>query len=300
MRLELLDPTLSPAGGIPLLLPIEAIDEDPGQPRREFDPEALRELAETIVERGVRQPISVRRHPQWPDRWMLNFGARRLRATRLAGKTDIPAFVDETADSYDQVIENEQREALKPLELALFIQRQLAGGQSRAEIARRIGKSRPYVTYACALIDAPDWLMNCYREARCHGIRELHELRRMHEIHPEETKHFASTCSEIDRQAVQAFQSRLASTLSDSGAVPNSFTALPAGQHTPDAPRVRPSNSSRSDVVSRSEAVLSEVRHLIDDISASSSDKGLATLDAFCHELVAIAQRGLSLLQSKR
>lgn len=125
--------------GAPLQLKIDTIDEDPDQPRREFDPERLAELAETIRERGVRQAVSVRRHPAQPDRWMLNFGARRLRASKLAGKEEIPAFVDHTADSYDQVIENEQREGLKPLELALFVQRRLGNGESQADIAKRLG-----------------------------------------------------------------------------------------------------------------------------------------------------------------
>ena len=124
LPLDQLDLLTTPAdllAGAPLQLPIDAIEEDPDQPRQEFDPDGLAELAETIRERGVRQPISVRRHPEKPDRWMLNFGARRLRASKLIGKLDIPAFVDSTADSYDQVIENEQREGLKPLELALFV-----------------------------------------------------------------------------------------------------------------------------------------------------------------------------------
>ncbi len=170
--------------GAPMRLQLADIDEDPDQPRKEFDSKALRELADTIIERGVRQPISVRAHPEQPGRWLLNFGARRLRASALAGKTDIPAFLDETADSYDQVIENEQRENLRPIELALFVGRRMGAGESPAEIARRLGKSRSYVTFASALIDAPNWLMALYRAGRCRGIRELYELRRLHEIHP--------------------------------------------------------------------------------------------------------------------
>ena len=170
--------------GTPLLLAVRAIDEDPLQPRREFDQEALQQLADSIAERGVLQAVSVRRHPEQIDRWILNFGARRLRASRLAGKSDIPAFVNETADSYDQVIENEQREGLKPLELALFVQRRLAAGESQVEIARKLGKSPPFVTYATALIDAPDWLMSLYRGGRCRGLRELYELRQLETKHP--------------------------------------------------------------------------------------------------------------------
>ena len=142
----------TPQAGVPILLAIDHIDEDPEQPRREFDANALDELAQTIRERGVRQPISVRPNVQHAERWTLNFGARRLRACKLAGLTEIPAFIDATADSYDQVIENEQREGLKPLELALFVQKRLAAGDKQIEIARRLGKSKQWVTLATALI----------------------------------------------------------------------------------------------------------------------------------------------------
>ena len=168
-------------GGQPRLVPLDSIDEDPEQPRKEFDDDSLGELAETLRLRGVRSPVSVRPHPAELGRWMLNFGARRLRASKLAGKSDIPAFVDETFDGYDQVIENEQREGLKPLEIALFIKRQLDRGQSRKDIARGIGKSPSYITVASALIDAPDWLMDAYRTGKCRGMFELYELRRLHE-----------------------------------------------------------------------------------------------------------------------
>ena len=170
----------TPGEGRPMPLSLDGIDEDPAQPRHEFDANGLLELAATIRDRGVRQPISVRPSLQHAGRWVLNFGARRLRAAKLAGLTEIPAFVDTTADDYDQVIENEQREGLKPLELALFVQKRLACGDSKAEIARRLGKSRQYITLATALIEAPDWLLEVYRLNRCRGIGELYELRRLH------------------------------------------------------------------------------------------------------------------------
>ena len=175
-------PTLT-ATGQPLMLSADAIDEDPDQPRHEFDSNALNELADTIRERGVRQPISVRPDLQQAGRWVLNFGARRLRASRLAGLKEVPAFIDTTADSYDQLIENEQREGLKPLELALFVQKRLAMGDNQAEIAKRLGKSRQWVTVTTALIEAPDWLLQAYREGRCRGMNELYEVRRLHGEH---------------------------------------------------------------------------------------------------------------------
>ena len=192
--------------GAPMLLPLDDIDEDPVQPRCEFDAQALQQLAASITLRGVLQAISVRRHPDKPERWMLNFGARRLRASKLAGQTQIPAYVNETATSYDQVIENEQREGLKPLELALFVQRRIALSESQAEIARQLGKSAPYVTYATALIDAPDWLMTLYREGRCRGLRELHELRQLERQHPECVREQVAKGGTITRDVVTALK----------------------------------------------------------------------------------------------
>jgi ParB family chromosome partitioning protein len=203
-------PELSGAStGQPLSLPIDAIDEDPEQPRSEFDPVTLQEVADTIAARGVRQPISVRPHATEPERWMLNFGARRLRASKLARQATIPAFVDETADSYDQVIENEQRENLKPMELALFVQRRLAQLETQAEIARRLGKSRQYVTYATGLIDAPDWLMALYREGRCRGLKELYDLRRLAVNDADAVANWVPQMRVVARSDVDALRERL-------------------------------------------------------------------------------------------
>jgi len=207
MRFDL-DAIDAPAevAGAPRLIALADIDEDPQQPRREFDPSSLAELAATIAERGLKQPVSVRPHPSDPGRWMLNFGARRLRASKLAGKEQIPAFVDEAFDSYDQVIENEQREGLKPLELALFVQRHLALGESQAEIARRLGKSKTLITMIGALIDAPPWLLEVYRSGRCQGINELYELRRLHESDPPAVERWVANRGKVSRAEVQAYK----------------------------------------------------------------------------------------------
>jgi ParB family transcriptional regulator, chromosome partitioning protein len=234
--LDLLGTRPAPQDGEPMRLPVDAIDEDPGQPRFEFDEEALHELAQTIRERGVRQPISVRPSPAAEGRWLLNFGARRLRASKLAGRTDIPAFIDVSADSYDQVIENEQREGLQPLELALFIQRRLAGGDSQAEIARRIGKSKAYVTYATALIDAPDWLLAAYREGRCRGLKELHELRKLAGEHPQFVEAWASDREAITRHQVATLRAEVSEPNGAPSAVPTTEAPVAAPPWPPSAP----------------------------------------------------------------
>ena len=201
-------PTLENTGQ-PLMLPVASIDEDPEQPRREFEDNRLEDLAETIRARGVRQPISVRPSLQAPGRWMLNFGARRLRASKMAGMAEIPAFIDTTADSYDQVIENEQREGLRPLELALFVQKRIALGDNQAEIAKRLGKSRQWVTLATALIEPPDWLLQAYREGRCRGTTELYDLRRLHGEHGDAVEAWAAQQPTITRDRLAEFRATL-------------------------------------------------------------------------------------------
>lgn len=221
--LEIDKATASVPSGEPLMLPVDSIDEDANQPRLEFDDDPLRELADSIRERGVKQPVSVRAHASEPKRWVLNFGARRLRACKLAGRQDIPAFVDAGADTYDQVVENEQREGLKPLELALFMQRRLAAGDSQTEIARRLGKSRSYITFVGALIDAPDWLMDIYRSGRCQGMTELYELRHLHEANPEQVADWLRATGTVNRGNLQSFKASLQ-------------TVQPVSEHAPQAP----------------------------------------------------------------
>lgn len=201
-------PTLANTGQ-PLMLPVASIDEDPEQPRREFEDNRLEDLAETIRSRGVRQPISVRPNLQAPGRWILNFGARRLRASKMAGMAEIPAFIDTTADSYDQVIENEQREGLRPLELALFVQKRIALGDNQAEIAKRLGKSRQWVTLATALIEPPDWLLQAYREGRCRGTNELYDLRRLHGEYGEAVETWAAQQPTITRDRLTDLRTAL-------------------------------------------------------------------------------------------
>jgi ParB family transcriptional regulator, chromosome partitioning protein len=237
--LAALDAPTPGSNGQPLMLPLDSIDEDPDQPRHEFDPVALQELADSIGQRGVLQAISVRPHPQQPQRWMVNMGARRLRASRMAGKPVVPAFVDAAADSYDQIIENEQREGLKPLELALFIQKRLADGESQSDIARQMGKSRAYLTYATALIGAPDWLMSTYREGRCRGLRELYELRRLHDAAPRTVEDWLRTMPAVTRTELIALKQLVQLER------PTSPSAPPASLQAaapPSAPRSVPSS----------------------------------------------------------
>jgi len=199
---------VSPTGK-PLELPIDDVEEDEGQPRKEFSEEKMAEMAASIKLRGVRQPVSVRPHPKKSGKWILNFGARRLRGSRLAGKTTIPAFVDDTSDDFDQVIENENRDNLKPMELALFIKGKLDEGVKKAEIARRLTRPASMITELMALIDAPACIEQAYRSGRCTSPKTLYELRMLHNKFAEKVQTWCEKTEEITRKGVTDLSLRL-------------------------------------------------------------------------------------------
>ena len=188
----------------PLQLDLGLIDEDPQQPRIFFDPESLQELAETIRLRGVKTPISVRLHPAQPGRYLINHGARRYRAARLAGKTTIPAFVDADYNAADQVIENLQRDGLTPREIADFIGREIAGGKKQFEIARAIGKSQAFVTQHVTLLDLPEPIAAVFSSGRCRDVTVINELVTAYKKHPQAVTVWLEDASqELTRSAVK-------------------------------------------------------------------------------------------------
>ena len=169
------------AGGSgPLQLHIDLIDEDPNQPRQQgspgFSAESLGELAETIRQRGVKTPISVRHNPDAEGRFLINHGSRRYRGSKLAGKTTIPGFVDNDYNEADQVIENLQRNDLTAREIADYIGRELAKGLKRGEIAKSIGKSPAFVTQHAALLDLPDAIATVFNSGRSRDVTVINEL----------------------------------------------------------------------------------------------------------------------------
>lgn len=120
--------------GEAIRIPLADIDEDPNQPRKKFDQAELEGLAETIKERGVYQAIVVR--PAIDGRYMLVMGARRYRASKLAGVADIPAIIRKAEDDdyAAQVIENQQRTNLNNSELAAAVARFAAEGRTTKQI----------------------------------------------------------------------------------------------------------------------------------------------------------------------
>lgn len=195
--------------GKPLEISLELIDEDPDQPRTEFSEESMKEMIASVKARGVKSPVSVRSNPDAPGRWLLNFGARRYRASRAAGKLTIPAFVDEAHDNYDQIIENLHRDDLKPMELALFIRKRLALGEKKGEIAKHLGKDSSIVTNHLALLDAPACIEEAYTSGKCTSAKTLYELRSLHDKYPKQVEAWCAEADVIDRRTVAALGDEL-------------------------------------------------------------------------------------------
>jgi ParB family chromosome partitioning protein len=145
------------AGGDGILeIPIEAIDPNPIQPRTIFQPESLRELAQSIQTSGVIQPLIVRRSG---PRFQLVAGERRWRASKLAGLKTVPVVIRDIKDEHlleITLIENLQREDLNPMEVAHAfdrLSRELS--LSHEEIGRRTGKDRASITNTLRLLRLP-------------------------------------------------------------------------------------------------------------------------------------------------
>lgn len=136
-------------------LPLERIERGRFQPRRDFDPERLRELADSIAAQGVIQPIVVR--PLDGDRYEIVAGERRWRAAQQAGLAEIPVVVrdvDEATALAIALIENIQRHDLSPLEEAGALERLLGEfGLTHQQVAEAVGKSRATVTNLLRLLD---------------------------------------------------------------------------------------------------------------------------------------------------
>jgi ParB family chromosome partitioning protein len=159
---------LTEFGGV-LEVPLELIDTNPHQPRRGFDEEKLRELAASIKEHGIIQPLVLSSQLEGQEqKYALIAGERRLRAAQIAGLKTVPAVLRE-ADSQDHLllalIENVQRADLNPLETATAYQSlAVEFDLSHEEIGKRVGKSRTAVTNTLRLLDLPDVVQQAIRK----------------------------------------------------------------------------------------------------------------------------------------
>ncbi len=193
----------SASSGKPLEIPLSSIEEDPDQPRRAFDAETLEELAASIRERGVLQPIGLT--PVGLNGMHRTvFGARRFRAAQLAGRATIAAFIHsgEASDPYDQMIENIQWDDVWAADIAAFIASRLAAGEKQKDIALRLGKDKSYIAMYAAVAQMAPVLRERLTTSPIRAVYELHQMWRKF---PRAVEAFCAQHDSFTRVQVVAF-----------------------------------------------------------------------------------------------
>ena len=142
------------------IIQLSEIQKNPYQPRKEFSEEKIQELAQSIKENGLIQPIIVRQSPVIG--YEILAGERRYRASLVAGLSEVPVIIKNLSDQdmmIHSIIENLQREDLNPIDEAKAYQSLIDKGFTHAEIAEKMGKSRPYITNLVRLLTLPDFIL---------------------------------------------------------------------------------------------------------------------------------------------
>ncbi|MDO5631900.1 MAG: ParB/RepB/Spo0J family partition protein [Paracoccus sp. (in: a-proteobacteria)] len=151
-------------------IPIEQLTANPDQPRRQFDPEALNELAESLKTRGVLQPLIVRQHPNDAGLYQIVAGERRWRAAQIAQLHELPVIIRDLSDTEVleiALIENIQRADLNPIEeAASFRQLMDRFGHTQEQLAEALNKSRSHIANLLRLLNLPDPVQSYVREGK--------------------------------------------------------------------------------------------------------------------------------------
>lgn len=165
---DILDTSDTPRGAL-RLVPLDQIKPNPEQPRIAFSGPALEELAESIRAHGILTPLLVRRDER--GGYVLIAGERRLRASGLAGMSEVPVWVREDVGTREQLelalVENLQREDLDPIETAESYRRLVDEfGMTQEAVARRVGKDRATVANAIRLLKLPEFVLEEVRSSK--------------------------------------------------------------------------------------------------------------------------------------
>jgi ParB family transcriptional regulator, chromosome partitioning protein len=161
-----------------LAIPLKKIIEDEHQPRKNFnDEESWQDFVSDIQRRNVQTPIHVR--PAVDGIYTIIHGARRYRASLEAGLSTIAAIVETNAsafDDYSQVLENTKRANMAAMDIAQFIQKRIAAGDSKSNIAEKLSENANYVTYHLALLDMPEMIAEAYKQGKIKGAQLIYRL----------------------------------------------------------------------------------------------------------------------------
>jgi ParB family chromosome partitioning protein len=192
---------------------IDLFVEDEENARKTYDLEKLNELKESISvvgsdgkQVGIKQPLSVKKHPSKEGYFLINGGSRRYRAAKELGLKELPYFIDEVADAIDNVVDNLIRDGLKAHEISNFINEQLKNGMKGVEIAKRLGKPKSFVSEYALFNKIPATIRALYDEKRCESVQVLIALHRAHTRFPEAIESYCEDLeSSFNIKQVKAF-----------------------------------------------------------------------------------------------
>lgn len=198
---------VAPAGTVSYA-PLDHFHEDEDNARQEFDAQRLQELSESMTQvnpktgavRGILEPLSVKHHPDKPGHFIINGGARRYRAAKLAGLEQAPYIIKDELDDFDKFVLNDQREQLSPLEIAMFIKARLDEGYSKTEVAKALGRPASYVSDHVIFFDMAGAIRDLYDSERCRSMQALALLHRAHKKNPEPVEAFCQEANENDQE----------------------------------------------------------------------------------------------------
>lgn len=203
-----------PSDAVPMI-EVALIDADPEQPRQAFDPDKLRELADSIAEQGLIQPIVLRRNPTRPGRFLIVAGERRWRAVQLIGSTTIGAVVKELQHpEVAALVENVQRENLTAAETARAISKQLKLPNLNAtKLAKMLGWPLSRVSEYAAVAKMPPGFAAALDAGTVNDIRTLNDAAALAKTYPEEVTKLVTGASQenpLTRAKVRQLNARLA------------------------------------------------------------------------------------------
>lgn len=168
--IELSGPVTETSSRDRMMIPIEQLTANPDQPRRHFEPEALRELADSLKNRGVLQPLIVRPHPADDGLYQIVAGERRWRAAQMAQLHELPVIIRQLSDTEVlevAIIENIQRADLNAIEeAASFRQLMDRFGHTQEKLAEALNKSRSHIANLLRLLNLPDQVQDLVKDGK--------------------------------------------------------------------------------------------------------------------------------------
>ncbi|MCE6967509.1 ParB/RepB/Spo0J family partition protein [Cereibacter sphaeroides] len=225
-QLDALKRPKAPAAAGPQEIPLDQIVPDPDQPRRSFDPDKLRALADSITAQGVLQAITVRPADE-SGKHMIIMGERRYQAAKLAGLEKIPAVVREATSAIRlaQLTENVQRDDLTTLEIARAVLAMREAGQSREDIAKALGWSEGNVSRFASINKMPEELQQL--AAANVPVRAIADLHGLWKRDDEAVRAFLARTKveNVSRSTVEVLRDAIESGNSEAGTMPSGETS---------------------------------------------------------------------------